>query len=98
MVSGQNSPHSNPHSTVTMCLKEKHSVCELSIQSYGESISDEDMKNLFKRFYRSDKSRQNCNSYGLGLSIAEGIVKAHHGQIWVESIQDTNTFYIRIPM
>ena len=90
--------YSNPHSTVTMCLKEKHSVCELSIQSYGESISDEDIKNLFKRFYRSDKSRQNCNSYGLGLSIAEGIVKAHHGKIWVESIQGTNTFYIRIPM
>ena len=90
--------YSTPHSTVTMCLKEKHSVCELSVQSYGESISDEDLKNLFKRFYRSDKSRQNCNSYGLGLSIAEGIVKAHHGKIWAESIQGTNTFYIRIPM
>lgn len=90
--------YSTPHSTVTMCLKEKHSVCELSIQSHGESISDEDLKNLFKRFYRSDKSRQNCNSYGLGLSIAEGIVTAHHGKIWVESILGTNTFYIRIPM
>ena len=86
--------YSTPHSTITMCLKEKHSGCELSVQNQGKTISEEDLKNLFKRFYRSDKSRQSSGSYGLGLSIAEGIVKAHHGKIWVESVEGINTFYI----
>lgn len=90
--------YSAPHSTVTLCLKDKYSTCELSVKSHGDTISTEDLKNLFKRFYRSDKSRQNTNSYGLGLSIAEGIVKAHHGKIRAESIDGINTFYISIPI
>ena len=33
------------------------------------------------------------HSYGLGLSIAERIVKSHHGKIWAESANGSNTFW-----
>ena len=35
---------------------------------------------------------------GLGLSIAEGIVKRHHGRIHVESEGGKNTFYVTLPV
>jgi len=48
----------------------------------GNGVPEEILPNLFKSFYRSDASRTNPNeSSGLGLSIAERIVKAHNGTI-----------------
>jgi signal transduction histidine kinase len=69
----------------------------LSVTSHGEPISREDLKNIFKRFYRADKARVMNGSYGLGLSIAESIVEAHKGKIWAESENGYNTFYIQLP-
>ena len=53
--------------------------CVLSVASPGEPISREDLKNIFKRFYRADKARAMNGSYGLGLSIAE-VHKGKSGQ------------------
>ena len=71
--------------------------CLLSVTSPGEPISGEDLKNIFKRFYRADKARAMNGSYGLGLSIAESIVHAHKGKIWAESKDGYNIFYVQIP-
>ena len=69
--------------------------CILSVASPGEPISKEDLKNIFKRFYRADKARAMNGSYGLGLSIAESIVEAHKGKIWAESKNGYNTFFVQ---
>ena len=71
--------------------------CVLSVESPGEPISGEDLKNIFKRFYRADKARAMDGSYGLGLSIAESVVEAHKGKIWAESKNGCNIFYVQIP-
>ena len=43
------------------------------------------MPNVFKPFYRIDKSRnQNKSGVGLGLSIANDIIRSHAGQIALE--------------
>lgn len=72
--------------------------CVLSVSSPGEPISKEDLKNIFKRFYRADKARAMNGSYGLGLSIAESVVEAHKGKIWAESTDGYNIFFVRLPM
>lgn len=73
----------------------KHVLLEVSNQ--GESISKDDLKNIFKRFYRMDKARVMNHSYGLGLSIALSIAQEHHGKIWAESKDGYNSFYVELP-
>lgn len=80
-------------SDVKLILKKQgRNQCRLSVSNEGETIPEEELKNIFKRFYRGDKTRQMNNSYGLGLSIAESIVKEHSGKIFAESKNGTNTF------
>ena len=89
--------YSVPNSMVSVDLISTGKNCVLSVTSPGEPISREDLKNIFKRFYRADKARVMNGSYGLGLSIAESIVEAHKGKIWAESEKGYNTFYIQLP-
>ena len=61
-------------------------------------MTPEDCKNIFKRFYRLDEARCRDGSFGLGLSIAQSIVEAHHGKIWAESRDGFNSFFVEFPL
>ncbi|MCF0133913.1 MAG: HAMP domain-containing histidine kinase, partial [Blautia sp.] len=71
--------------------------CVLTVRNEGQEIPEEELKNLFKRFYRMDSSRTRDGSFGLGLSIAENIVNSHRGKIRAESKDGWNSFYVSIP-
>ena len=86
-----------PDSTVHVNLMSTGHGCLLSVASSGDPISKEDLKNIFKRFYRADKARSRNGSYGLGLSIAEAVVHAHKGKIWAQSEAGVNTFFVQLP-
>ena len=90
--------YSTPNSMVSVDLSANGRVCTLSVASPGAPLSKEDLKNIFKRFYRADKARAMNGSYGLGLAIAESIVEAHKGKIWAESDGECNTFYVQLPL
>ncbi len=89
--------YGTPGGMVSVDLTNHGRSCTFSVASPGEPISKEDLKNIFKRFYRADKARVMNGSYGLGLAIAESIVEAHKGKIWAESENGNNIFYVQIP-
>lgn len=72
--------------------------CIMYVANPGPPIAPEDLKNIFKRFYRADSARPHDGSYGLGLPIAEGIVREHGGRIWASSCGGINTFYVSLPV
>lgn len=90
--------YSTPRGVVQVALSQSGRHCTLSVSSPGEPISKEDLKNIFKRFYRADKARTMNGSYGLGLAIADSVVTAHKGKIWAESTDGRNTFYVQLPV
>jgi signal transduction histidine kinase len=58
----------------------------VSVSDSGEGITADDLPQVFQRFYRGEKSRSKATGgSGLGLAIARGIVRAHQGDITVES-------------
>ena len=89
--------YSTPGGQVSVELTATGRVCTLAVSSPGDSLSREELKNIFKRFYRADKARTMNGSYGLGLSIAESIVTAHRGRIWAESRNGHNVFFVQFP-
>lgn len=90
--------YSTPGGTTHVSLyRSRHNACILSVASPGAPLSDQEQKDIFKRFYRADKARTMNHSYGLGLSIAQETVQEHHGKIWAESRQGYNFFLAELP-
>ena len=57
----------------------------IRVGNFGAGISHEDLSNVFKRFYKTDKSRNNKSGAGLGLSFVKDILTLHKQSIWVQS-------------
>lgn len=72
--------------------------CLLSVISPGEAMTEQQCQDIFKRFYRANQARSMNRSYGLGLSIAQGIVQQHRGRIWAQSRDGMNIFYVNLPL
>jgi len=59
-----------------------NNIIRINIHDNGPGISDEEKKNVFKPFYRIDKSRnQNVNNSGLGLAITKSLLNSVNGSI-----------------
>jgi signal transduction histidine kinase len=71
----------------------------LQIWDEGQGIAQEDIKNVFERLYRADRSRNSLNrGSGLGLAIARALVEKNDGKIWVEStVGKKTTFSFSMP-
>ena len=58
----------------------------ISVQDYGIGIDKLNQEQIFKKFYQVDSSMtRNFEGTGIGLSIANNIIKAHGGSIEVSS-------------
>jgi signal transduction histidine kinase len=71
----------------------------LEVADTGVGISAEDLKHVFKRFWRGEKSRsRTTGGAGIGLAIVHELVRAHDGRIDVESRPGTgSTFRVSLP-
>jgi two-component system sensor histidine kinase KdpD len=71
---------------------------QVKVRDYGMGIPREDLKRIFEKFYRAERS-QNVLGTGLGLCISKGIIEAHGGTISVESTPGKgSTFTVELPL
>ena len=70
----------------------------LMVANTGDTMTPEQCRRIFERFYRTDPARQNNGGYGLGLSIASSIVSEMGGKIWCESRNGINSFFVQLPL
>ncbi|MDX9851730.1 MAG: ATP-binding protein [Anaerolineaceae bacterium] len=86
---------------VVITASQKKSEIHISIRDTGIGMSPDQLPHIFNRFYRSDKSRARANGgSGIGLTIAQALVKAHHGRIWAESEGEGkgSSFHFTLPI
>jgi heavy metal sensor kinase len=88
-----------PGGRCEIALSQLASQAQISVRDSGIGIAPGDVKNIFDRFYRADRSRsKNTGGAGLGLAIARWITEFHGGAITVETEVSTGSvFRVRLP-
>lgn len=85
----------DPEATLFIRTEIKNDKILVGIQNTAPFISEEQLKNIWNRFYKIDTSRgQQKNSSGLGLSIIKEIVKAHDEKIEVYSNEEIGVLFV----
>jgi len=88
---------SSPGSAILVTVRVMEDEMIFSIADHGRGMTAEQLAHAFDRFWQS--SRTDRQGAGLGLAITKGIIDAHGGRIWAESVPDVgSTFYFSLPV
>ena len=92
--------YTDEYGKIEILTYEQEGYLFISVRDNGIGISKKDQERIFERFYRVDKARTRImGGTGLGLAISSEIVKAHNGQIEVNSkVNQGTTITIKIPL
>ena len=90
--------YSEPNRAVTLRAFSAGDRVQVDVIDQGTGIPEVYLPRLFERFYRVDRARsRELGGTGLGLSIVKHIVKAHHGDITVQSVLEKgSTFSVQL--
>jgi signal transduction histidine kinase len=89
--------HTPPETTITLATHLNNGHVSIQVTDDGPGIAPIHLPHLFDRFYRGDTARSSPGA-GLGLAIAEELVKAQNGAITVESrVGHGSTFTLTFP-
>lgn len=85
-------------SQVTVTVRHVDHTIVLSVADEGMGIAPDDIPHLFEPFFRGNNAMQHFGT-GLGLSVVNEAVRAHEGQVFVESILlKGTTITIQLPI
>ncbi len=92
--------YNHPGGSVGIGLRCQAQSAELTVSNTGAGIPPAVLPRVFDRFFRGDPSHNNAlEGCGLGLSIAQWIVKAHNGEIRVTSVPEKlTTVTVTLPL
>lgn len=80
--------HSPKSSTIELLICSKTDELKISILDQGHGFTGEDLLYATDQFYQGDKSRHSKENYGIGLFVAEQIIKMHGGSLVLENRTD----------
>ena len=84
--------------SITVSARPDEDRVRISVSDTGRGIRADDLPRLFDRFWQSSRGDLKRGT-GLGLAIAKGVVEAHDGRIWVESVEGKGaTFSFSLPI
>lgn len=72
--------------TVTVEAHRDGRFVRFAVLDTGPGIPPDELPHLFERFYQTRENPHKAKGLGLGLAICKGLVEAHGGSIWVESL------------
>lgn len=96
----QNAIQFTENGTITISLKKENQKTMVEIADTGIGMTEEQLKNIWDRYYKVDPSRKSnkFGESGLGLPIVQQLVRLHQGEIHVTSeLGKGTTFYITFP-
>ena len=84
---------------ITVRAKQHQDRVYLSVEDRGYGMDESEIKNIFQRFYRTERAEQSGTpGSGLGLALVEEIVDRHGGSIKVESrVNEGSRFTVSLP-
>ena len=83
--------YSKEDGKIEIIVQDNELFTKIMIKDYGLGMSDEDKKNIFKRFYKGSNS--SSNSFGIGLSLAKQIIEKDNGNVSVTSTLGVGTVF-----
>ena len=91
--------YGEPGTEITIACIDRDDAVEIVVTNHGPGIPAEELPRLFSRFGRTRGAQAGRTpGLGLGLYIARGLVEAHGGRMWVESVPGERTsFHFTLP-
>lgn len=77
--------YSNGDGRVTVGVDRLGDTAVISVRDHGIGIDRGDLPHIFERFYRGRHNGSPVRGFGVGLSMVDSVVRAHHGRVVVES-------------
>lgn len=92
--------YNKEHGWVKVVVDADHQYFTFEVSDSGIGIPEEELTQIYERFYRVDKSHsREIGGTGLGLAISKNAVLAHRGFITVTSTEgEGTTFLVKIPL
>ena len=73
------------NTAVHIDITDRNGIIALNVEDDGNGIPEDQQENIFKAFYRMDKSRdKRTGGFGLGLSIVKRIIELHGGTVTID--------------
>jgi PAS domain S-box-containing protein len=86
--------------TIEVSCKAVDGKVQVSVRDEGMGLHPQDKEKVFDRYFRVESNTmQHISGFGIGLYLSAEIIRAHQGEIWVESESGQgSTFYFSLPL
>ncbi|MGQ1891471.1 ATP-binding protein [Thermophagus sp. OGC60D27] len=83
--------YSSEGSPVLVSVGEKENWFYIEVEDQGPGMSEEEVKNIFDRFYRSENVEKHTSGHGIGLTIVKGLTELQKGKVAIKSSKGSGT-------